>query len=192
MPAIHAALRRPRDATVLKRSHHSAQTLFIELERTSEAWDDLLPDVDLWARRILRETLIGAGAQDRIAEGCVLSLLFADDAAIRELNRRFRGKDKPTNVLSFPAGALPPGEEPPLLGDIAFALQTVRAEAAASGKPFSHHMTHLLVHGILHLLGFTHEDDAEEGRMTAIEISVLATLGIPDPYPVLEREAGAS
>jgi probable rRNA maturation factor len=181
---------------VPKRSHHGAQTLFVELERrhgeTSEAWDDLLPDAAPWARRILGETLAGAGAEDRIAEGCVLSLLFADDAAIRDLNRRFRGKDKPTNVLSFPAGPLPQGEEAPLLGDVAFALQTVRAEAAASGKPFSHHMTHLLVHGILHLLGFTHEDDAEEGRMTAIEIAVLDALGIPDPYRAPDMQMGAA
>ena len=159
---------------------------------TSEAW--VLPDAEAWARRTLFQTLIGADARQKLEQGCMLSLLFADDAQLRDLNLRFRGKDKPTNVLSFPALALPRGQEVDVLGDIAFALETIRAEAVESGKPFSHYLTHLLVHGILHLIGHTHEGDDEAERMRVIEVAVLRTLGLPDPYaePVHERQAGAA
>jgi probable rRNA maturation factor len=167
------------------------QRLVVEMRVTSEAWNDLIQDAEPWARRILRETLIGAGARAKIVQGCALSLLFADDAEIRALNRRFRGKDKPTNVLSFPAAAAPSGEAIERLGDIAFALQTVRAEAAAGGRPFGHHLTHLLVHGILHLLGHDHETDEEARRMSGTEIAVLSKLGLPDPYAAHREAADA-
>jgi probable rRNA maturation factor len=110
-----------------------------------------------------------------------LSLLFTNDAAMRALNAEWRGKDKPTNVLSFPAHD---GEnaDDPLLGDIALALETCRAEAAADDKPFDHHVTHLLVHGILHLFGFDHRTDADAEEMEGFETQILAALGIPDPY----------
>jgi probable rRNA maturation factor len=155
----------------------------VDIQVSDEAWDALLPEPALWALPILRETLALAPAELVPGEGCALSLLFADDAEIRDLNRRFRGKDKPTNVLSFPAHPLPgpvPGQD--TLGDIAFALKTIRAEASASGRPFLNHLSHLLVHGILHLIGFTHEEDDEAGRMMALEIAVLGRLGLPDPY----------
>lgn len=112
-----------------------------------------------------------------------LSLLFTDDASIRTLNREWRGKDKATNVLSFPAFEVVPGDPlPPMLGDIILAFETVSAEAALEGKPFAHHLIHLIVHGLLHLLGHDHENDADADEMEGVERKVLARLAIPDPY----------
>ena len=112
-----------------------------------------------------------------------LSLLFTDDAHIRVLNRDWRGKDKPTNVLSFPAFRMSPGDPlPPLLGDIVLAFETVSSEAALEEKPFEHHLTHLIVHGFLHLLGYDHESPEEAEEMEALERRILARLAIPDPY----------
>jgi len=112
-----------------------------------------------------------------------LSILFTDDARIRELNRAWRGKDKPTNVLSFPAFETEPGDPlPPLLGDIVLARETIAAEAGLEEKPFDNHLTHLVIHGLLHLLGHDHEDEAEAERMEALERHILSELAIPDPY----------
>jgi probable rRNA maturation factor len=112
-----------------------------------------------------------------------LSLLFTDDASIRTLNRDWRGKDQATNVLSFPAFEVVPGDPlPPMLGDIILAFETVSAEAALEAKPFAHHLIHLIVHGLLHLLGYDHENDAEADEMEGLERKVLARLAIPDPY----------
>lgn len=114
---------------------------------------------------------------------CELGVLFTDDAHIAVLNAEWRGKDKPTNVLSFPSG-MPStaGQLPTLLGDIVLAAETVNAEAALDGKPFEHHLSHLIVHGLLHLLGHDHEDEEEADAMEALERRVLARLAIPDPY----------
>lgn len=114
-----------------------------------------------------------------------LSLLFCDDAEIRQLNARWRDKDSATNVLSFPAETLAPGDVPgAFLGDIALAFETVTREAALEGKPFDHHLSHLLVHGILHLLGYDHEDDDQATVMEDLERAVLNDLDVPDPYTV--------
>jgi probable rRNA maturation factor len=115
--------------------------------------------------------------------GCELSLLFTDDASMQVLNRDWRGKDKPTNVLSFPAFPVKVGGKvPPMLGDIAIALETVQREAAEEGKPFDSHLSHMIVHGLLHLLGYDHEDDDEAEIMEAAERGILGRLAIPDPY----------
>lgn len=112
-----------------------------------------------------------------------LSLLFTDDAHIQALNREWRGKDKATNVLSFPAFDIGPDDAlPPMLGDIVLARETILNEAALEQKPFEHHLTHLMVHGLLHLLGYDHETEDEADEMEAIERLVLAKLAIPDPY----------
>ena len=116
-----------------------------------------------------------------------IAITLSDDVEIRDLNRDWRGKDKPTNVLSFPglegamAGFLPP-DAPRPLGDIILAFETCRAEAEEQGKSLADHARHLVVHGVLHLLGFDHEDDAEAEEMEALETLVLAGLGIADPY----------
>lgn len=112
-----------------------------------------------------------------------LSLVFTDDAHIRGLNAGYRGKDKPTNVLSFPAFPTKLGAPlPPMLGDIVLASQTVRREAALEDKPLDHHIAHLIIHGFLHLIGYDHETDAEADEMESLESRALALLAIPDPY----------
>jgi probable rRNA maturation factor len=112
-----------------------------------------------------------------------LSVIFSDDAHVRTLNAGWRGRDKPTNVLSFPA--FPHGrrgEVPPMLGDVVLAAETVAAEAASEGKRLTDHVTHLIVHGVLHLIGYDHETDAEAEEMEAMERRILAGLDISDPY----------
>jgi len=112
-----------------------------------------------------------------------LSAVFTDDATMRQLNTKWRGIDKPTNVLSFPAFALEAGLAPrQMLGDIVFALETIEREAHEQQKTFSHHLTHLMLHGILHLLGFDHQTSDEAETMEALERTILARHAIPDPY----------
>lgn len=106
-----------------------------------------------------------------------LSLVLSDDAQVRVLNRDYRGKDKPTNVLSFPQSGL-------LLGDIILALETVAREALEKGVTFEAHVSHLIIHGWLHLQGFDHQTDDTAAEMEAIEIAALRTLGIDNPYQV--------
>ena len=112
-----------------------------------------------------------------------LSLVFTDDAGIRAINAAWRGVDKPTNVLSFP-GAVPFGGAglPPLLGDIVLAEETLRREAGMENRPVTHHLLHLIVHGLLHLLGYDHQEDEEAERMEGLEARILARLNVPDPY----------
>lgn len=117
-----------------------------------------------------------------------LSILFTDDAHIRALNAEWRGKDKATNVLSFPAFPVAPGDAlPPMLGDIVLAAETVRAESVLESKSFDHHLTHLVVHGLLHLLGYDHETDDDAEEMEALERRILARLAIADPYAVTDE-----
>lgn len=112
-----------------------------------------------------------------------LSLVFTDDASIRELNAQWRNMDKATNVLSFPAFPVKAGAKPgPMLGDIVIARETVMREASEEDKPFDHHLNHMIVHGFLHLLGYDHEDDSDADIMEQWERDILAALAIPDPY----------
>lgn len=106
-----------------------------------------------------------------------LSVVLTDDTQIRGLNREYRGKDKPTNVLSFP---VPPPA--PLLGDIVLARETLLREAEEKSVSFEHHLTHLVIHGWLHLQGFDHQTEDEAQEMEALEIAALSTLGIDNPY----------
>lgn len=107
-----------------------------------------------------------------------LALLLADDDALHQLNREFRDKDKPTDVLSFPSLPM----DRPFLGDIAVAFGISAKDAEIQGKKLADHLVHLLIHGYLHLLGFDHETDEEASEMEALEIKALATLGIANPY----------
>lgn len=132
------------------------------------------------AREAVAAVLAESGAAARRSE---LSIVFTDDAHIRALNAGWRGKDKPTNVLSFPAFPVKPGDAlPPMLGDIVLAAGTVAREAELEEKPFDHHLLHLIIHGTLHLLGYDHETEAEAEIMEALERRALARLAIPDPY----------
>lgn len=145
----------------------------------ADALEALVADV----ARVLEAAPELADLLDRPCSACVA---FSNDADVRALNARYRGKDKPTNVLSFPAqepapGVLGPDMAVPL-GDIVLAAETVIAEARELGIPQSHHLQHLVVHGVLHLLGYDHESDADAEIMEALETRILAVLGVPDPY----------
>ena len=112
-----------------------------------------------------------------------ISLVFTDDDDIRAINAEWRGQDKPTNVLSFPAYPLQPGGKPgPMLGDVILAEETLRREALDLGLSFDDHLTHLLVHGFLHLFGYDHMTDEEAAVMEGLEIRILAELGLANPY----------
>ncbi|MFZ3034653.1 MAG: rRNA maturation RNase YbeY [Parvibaculum sp.] len=137
-------------------------------------------------RRAAEHAYVVAGpSQD--AELCIV---FGDDAFVQNLNKTYRGKDKPTNVLSFPTGDIPVavGAEvfadmgPRLLGDVVLAQETIEREAAEQSKSFSDHLTHLVVHGVLHLLGQDHENDLEAEEMEAMERDILEDLNVADPY----------
>ncbi|HXJ02404.1 MAG TPA: rRNA maturation RNase YbeY [Micropepsaceae bacterium] len=130
------------------------------------------------ARLALSSPLSSAGGEGRGEEDPrSLTILLTNDARLRALNASFRGKDKPTNVLSFSAD-----EDSPSLGDIAMAYGVVTREARAQGKDFAAHAAHLALHGTLHLQGWDHENAKDARRMEALEIKLLSALGITDPY----------
>jgi probable rRNA maturation factor len=111
-----------------------------------------------------------------------MAVVLTDDTAMQALNKRWRGHDRPTNVLSFPAHAMPSDGEPAHLGDIVIAFETTAGEAERDAKPFAHHLAHLAVHGYLHLLGHDHESDRDADAMERLETDILARIGVPDPY----------
>ena len=147
------------------------------------AWKERLPEVEELAGRSALAALTVA-EPDLPLERTELSLVLANDAFVKELNRDYRGKDKPTNVLSFPAleedGLRQEGEL--VLGDVILALETCESEAAAQAKSLSDHVAHLTVHGVLHLLGYDHQDASDAREMERLEIEILARLGVADPY----------
>jgi probable rRNA maturation factor len=154
---------------------------------TAECWREVAD-----AEAVIQRAIAAAAETvDADVEGAELAVMLTDDAGIRTLNNNWRGIDKPTNVLSFPAlqPTTPPGDDDPprMLGDIAIAYETLRREADAEQKPFDHHLSHLAVHGFLHLIGYDHETDDEAEAMEALEKEILAQLGIPDPYGMRER-----
>jgi probable rRNA maturation factor len=145
----------------------------IDLEVEDPAWTEALPEAEALALAAAEATLASEGA---VGEG--VSLLLTNDTSLRDLNRRFRQQDKPTNVLSFPA----PQNPERFLGDVALAYGVCVREASEQGKPLAHHLQHLVAHGVFHLLGYDHETDAQAAEMEGLERAVLAGLGIPDPY----------
>src|SRR6202012_4642451 len=158
---------------------------------------EVLVVADCWhsepdAESVIQRAIATAAAEvDADVGDAELAVMLTDDAGIRTLNSNWRGMDKPTNVLSFPAlqpeGARKPGDAPHMLGDIAIAYETMRREADAEDKPFDHHLSHLAVHGFLHLIGYDHENDADAATMETLETEILSQLGIPDPYADRER-----
>jgi probable rRNA maturation factor len=150
---------------------------------------DILVTAACWEAEPEAEALvqraIEAAAQRAVAsaDAAEVAIVLTDDSGIRTLNRDWRGIDKPTNVLSFPAvQTASRREEPRMLGDIAIAYETTRREAESEDKPFAHHLSHLAVHGFLHLVGYDHETDADAETMESLEREILAGLGVPDPY----------
>ncbi len=153
-------------------------TISIEVE--DEAWQ-ALAGLDQLARTAVASALSGAGASGKEGE---IALLFTDDQSIAEINADWRATNKPTNVLSFPASPdmpVPDGEPRPL-GDIVLSHGVIAREAAEQGKTLHDHTAHLIVHGVLHLLGFDHETDEEASEMERLETNILKGLGISDPY----------
>lgn len=132
------------------------------------------------AGKTVRRAVVEAASAVSTSEG-ELAIVLTDDSAIRELNRKWRGKDEPTNVLSFPATE-PQPDTPIVLGDIVIAYETTAREALAESKPLMHHLAHLAVHGFLHLAGYDHETDQEATAMESLEVAILARLDVPDPY----------
>lgn len=145
----------------------------IEVLVRARGWRAAAPKATALVRRAATATLAHEGRQR-----ASLTVLLADDADLQALNARFRGKDAPTNVLSFPGA----GRDAGALGDIALALGVCAREAAEQGKPLADHLQHLTAHGVLHLLGYDHESEAEADVMEAKERDILAALGVPDPY----------
>lgn len=166
-------------------SPDSDARLCVDVLIQSDHWS-ALADVEALALRAVNAAL--AQADIEVLQGAEISVALADDAIVRGLNREWRGFDKPTNVLSFPAAEPDELEDAPHIGDIILAYETVEREAQSDGKTFADHTTHLIIHGMLHLLGFDHETDEEAQEMEALEIAALADLGIADPYADFELE----
>ena len=154
---------------------------------------EVLVTADCWQRESGAEAAIhraietAAAMVDAETSDAELAIMLTDDDGIRTLNKNWRGIDRPTNVLSFPAlQPVGPRDEdaPRMLGDIAIAYQTTRTEADAEHKPFENHLSHLAVHGFLHLVGYDHEKDGDADIMEDLERKILARLGIPDPYAI--------
>lgn len=158
----------------------------IALSIDCPGWADALPDAAALARGAVEAALCGAPVGP-LAE---VSVVLTDDAAQRALNKAWRGRDSATNVLSFPAlepaelaaGAAAAPDRPALLGDVVLALETLQREADAAGRSLADHASHLLVHGVLHLLGYDHETEADAALMEPVETAILARLGVADPY----------
>jgi probable rRNA maturation factor len=163
------------------------------MSRAARGRSGSMPTVDVlvrsrhWRKQpragIIVKNAISAAAKVASTPRAELAIVLSDDSAIRALNRDWRGKNAPTNVLSFPAQA--PGKSPrpsPYIGDIVIAYQTTAREAVAEGKPFKHHLAHLAVHGFLHLIGYDHETERDAQRMERLERAILARIAVPDPY----------
>jgi len=145
---------------------------------------DVLVQSGLWkepgkAKMVVRRA-VRAAAAALSTSGAELAIVLSDDSAVRLLNRQWRGIDKATNVLSFPTET--PDGEPPLIGDIVLAYETIAREARSEGKPFAHHLAHLAVHGFLHLKGYDHQRNEDAEAMEEIERRILRRLAIADPY----------
>jgi probable rRNA maturation factor len=156
-----------------------APGIAIDLSITATAWRRALPS----AARVARAAALAALAQSGKRIGAAeLSLVLADDATVRDLNARWRGKNAATNVLAFASDESPARGKPVLLGDVVLAYQTVAREAKEQKKGLADHLRHLVIHGVLHLLGYDHMKAAPAKRMEALETRILASLGVADPY----------
>jgi probable rRNA maturation factor len=190
-----------------------AERLDISFSLESGDWETAAADVEGLVEAAARAAFEAAEKPETLGEDAPveMSLVLADDALVQTLNRDYRDKDKPTNVLSFAllddledtdegADDVLARDEgmPILIGDVILAFETVQREALEQGKSFKDHLTHLVIHGVLHLLGYDHQSDPDADRMERLETSILARMGIADPYSadpaksaVAEGETGA-
>jgi probable rRNA maturation factor len=169
-------------------------------------WEAVVTDVEQLAEAAARAAFEGAERPEILGGApAEMSLVLADDALVQTLNRDYRDKDQPTNVLSF---ALLDGSDdsdedtddvlareegmPILIGDVILAFETVQREAREQGKSFGNHLTHLVIHGVLHLLGYDHQSDPDADRMERLETSILARMGIADPYSANPAQAAGA
>jgi probable rRNA maturation factor len=155
--------------------------LTVDVTVETAEWEALLPDAAALAEE--SATAAWRAAAPPSAGPAELSVLLADDAAVQRLNKAHRGQDKPTNVLSFPIGdTILPDGMPAMLGDVVLASGVVSREARTQGKTVMAHFRHLIVHGVLHLVGYDHVTDRDAETMEALEIDILGGLAVPDPY----------
>ena len=157
----------------------------IDLRCDDARWTDALPDLSALCERVIASAAEAVEAPSPFN----VSILFADDSVMHDLNLRWRGKDKPTDVLSFPAGEGPQTDECVFLGDIAMGWETCASDAADMERDLDFHIGHLLTHGFLHLLGFDHMTPEDASEMESMEAEILAGLGWPHPYETQERQA---
>lgn len=167
----------------------TVKKLNLDINITSKKWNDHNIDLNEFILKFASEALAVSNIF-KIAESAELSILLTTDQKIRKLNNEYRGKDKPTNVLSFPLQQIKPGkflkshalEGVVYLGDIIFSYATIKKEALSEGKDFLEHFAHLIIHGTLHLIGFDHECDKDASQMEALEIKLLKKFDIASPY----------
>lgn len=155
----------------------------VEIDVQSPLWD-AQPD----AEKAVRAAIAAAAAAAASTSGGEVSILLADDSAVRVLNKQWRGIDKATNVLSFPAPETMSKGDAGILGDIVIAYETLVRECADEDREFLHHLTHLTVHGYLHLVGYDHQDDAQAHEMEALESKIMTRMQLPDPWLENSRE----
>ncbi len=156
----------------MTRGAPARRALRVDVQTRVRAWAPRARDIATWAGMAI----------GRRAAGGELGVRVVGSAESRRLNARYRGKDKPTNVLSFPPASLPGRAGPRPLGDLVICAQVVRSEAREQKKPLEAHWAHLVVHGALHLIGYDHEREAEARRMERREVAVLRRLGFANPY----------
>jgi probable rRNA maturation factor len=157
----------------------------VDVASTCTGWTQVCPGAKKHARSATHRALEHAAPTGRRHARLEVAIVLADAGLQRRLNRDYRGVDAPTNVLAFPAwglGVHVPIGAPVLLGDVVLALEIIAREASEQSKPIADHLRHLVVHGVLHLLGYDHMTQAEAAMMEALERSILAGLGVPDPY----------
>lgn len=155
--------------------------IVIDLNIQSKEWLTDLPKIESLSKKVIKSALKSALPHQKNLE---VSLVLCNDDFIQDLNKNYREKDKPTNVLSFPNTEYEDLEQPNFisLGDIIVAYETTKKEAISQEKPLQEHYTHLLVHGTLHLLHYDHETDSEAEEMETLEIEILSGMGIKNPY----------
>ena len=184
-----------------------AERLDISFSLESGDWETAATDVERLTEAAARAAFEAAEKPEILGGDTPveMSLVLADDALVQTLNRDYRDKDKPTNVLSFALlDDLDDTDEstddvlardegmPILIGDVILAFETVQREALEQGKSFGDHLTHLVIHGVLHLLGYDHQSDPDADRMERLETSILARMGIADPYSANPAQAAGA
>jgi len=184
----------------------TAQNLDISFSLEAGDWGAVVTDVEMLVEAAARAAFEAAERPEILGDApAEMSLVLADDALVQTLNRDYRDKDKPTNVLSFALlddlgdtdedadDVLARGEGMPILiGDVILAFETVQREAREQGKTVGDHLTHLVIHGVLHLLGYDHQSDPDADRMERLETSILARMGIADPYSANPAQAAGA